>query len=236
MARLILTRNNKVLSSYKVDPGQQIAIGRHKDNQVVIDNMAVSAYHATIVYENDKLIVNDLGSRNGTFVNNEKVTKSPLAHQDWVTIGKNIIIIDLHESLSLESGADELMSKPADDFGDQTMLLDPQEGQQRWMGFDYLSFRSPVREDLELSDKPIYIGKNRDADIKISGFWSFLAGAPSAIISKQKENYTLAYVKGRLKPKVNGMEVTAATTLNHQDVISLGPVKLEIRRVRRPSN
>ena len=236
MARLILTLNNNVLSSHKVAPGQNIAIGRHKNNHVVLDNLAVSSRHAKIVFEDDKLTITDLDSRNGTFVNNAKVTESHLAHQDWVTVGKYIIIVDLHESLSLESGADKLMSKQADDIGDQTMLMDYQDSQQQWVGFDYLSFRKPVREDLELSDKPISIGKNTDADIKISGFWSFLAGAPSAIIRKEHQSYALIYVKGQLKPKVNGLKINASTTLNHQDIISLGPFELEIRCVRRPSN
>jgi len=236
MARLILTLNNKVLSSYKVPPGQNITIGRHGDNNVVIDNMAVSAHHATIHLKDDKLIVTDLGSRNGTLVNNEKVTKGQLAHQDWVTVGKHIIIVDLHESLSLESGAEELISKSAEDFGDQTMLLDRQEGQEHWVGFDYLSFRSTVREDLELSGKMVSIGKNQDADIKISGFWSFFAGSPSAIITRQHEDYFISHVGGQLKPKVNGLTVTDQMKLKHQDIITVGPVEVEIRRVRRPSN
>lgn len=236
MARLILTYNNQVLSSYKVAPGQEVAIGRHNNNHVVIDNLAVSSRHATIVFKNDQLIITDSGSRNGTFVNNEKVTQTVLAHQDWVTVGKHIIIVDLHESLSLESGADKLFSKSVEDLGDQTMLMDCQNEQQQWVGFDYLSFRTPLMDDLELSDKPVSIGKNKDADIKISGLWSFLAGTPSAIIRKQHQNYTLDYVKGHLKPKINGMKVTAATVLNHQDIISVGPIELEIRCVRRPSN
>ncbi len=236
MARLILTLNNKVLSTCKVPPDEQVSVGRHIDNKLIIDNMAVSSHHATIQFENDKLIIKDLGSRNGTLVNNDKIDTSQLAHQDWVTIGKHIIIVDLNESLSLESVADDLISKPAEEFGDQTMLLDRFEGQERWVGFDYLFFHSAVREDLELSDKMVSIGKNPDADIRITGIWSFFAGKPSAFISKQDSDYFISYVEGHLRPKVNGLTVTEQMKLKHQDIVTVGPVKIEIRRVRRPSN
>lgn len=236
MARLILTLNNKVLNSCNVPPDRKVTVGRHNDNMLVIDNMAVSAHHATFHFQDNKLIVTDLGSRNGTLVNNSKITEYRLAHQDWVTVGKFIIIVDLHDSLSLESAAEDLMSKSAEDFGDQTMLLDRQEGQERWVGFDYLFFHSTVREDLELSDKMVSIGKNRDADIRVTGLWSLFAGSPSAVITRQDKDYFISHAGGQLKPKVNGMSVTEQTKLKHQDIITVGSVKVEIRRVRRPSN
>ena len=90
MARLILTFNNKVLSTHLLSPGQQITIGRHPNNPIVIDNLAVSAHHAAIRLDGQKLILTDMGSRNGTLVNNEPVTECQLAHQDWITVGKHI--------------------------------------------------------------------------------------------------------------------------------------------------
>lgn len=235
MARLIVTFNNKVLNNYMVASGRQITIGRHPDNHIVIDNMAVSAHHATARLDGQKLILSDLGSRNGTFVNNERIKQSHLAHQDWVTIGKHILIVDLHETLSLEATADKLMARSEKEDADQTMILNREESQPSWVGFDYLSFLSTVREDYELSDKMVAIGKNQEADIRISGLWSMLAGTPSVTITKQHDDYFIEHVGGRLKPKINGTEVKGPTKLNHQDVIKIGPVEVQIRRVRRPS-
>jgi pSer/pThr/pTyr-binding forkhead associated (FHA) protein len=236
MARLILTFNNKVLSNHQISPGQQLTVGRHPDNKIVIDNLAVSAHHATIRAEGQTLILTDLGSRNGTYVNNERVEESQLAHQDWVSIGKHILIVDLHESLSLESTADQLMAASPDAAeADQTMVLDYKETRSSWVGFDYLSFLSAVREDFELSAKGVSIGKNPDADIKITGFWSLFAGQPSATITKRGDDYILSYVHGLITPQVNGRAVKQSIELNHEDVIKVGPIKVQIRFVRRPA-
>lgn len=235
MARLILTLNNRVLGSYKVTEGQQLSIGRSPNCQVVIENMAVSSSHARVSLEDGKLIITDMGSRNGTLVNNQKIKESVLAHQDWVTIGKHILIVDLHESLSLESTANNLMALSEKENGDQTMILDRESAQTSWVGFDYLSFLSSVREDFELSDKVVAIGRNHDADIRITGMWSLLAGSPSATITKQQDDYFLEHTGGRLKAKINGSEIKEPTRLKHQDIIKVGPVQVQIRRVRRPS-
>ncbi|MDA8140704.1 MAG: FHA domain-containing protein [Desulfobacteraceae bacterium] len=235
MARFILTLNNKVLGSFKVSEGQELAIGRQADNQIVIDNMAVSAHHARVRLENNKLTLTDLGSRNGTLVNNQKISKSILAHQDWVTIGKHILIVDLHESLSLETTMHDLMSKSQAESSDQTMVLDRQSAQTSWVGFDYLSFLSSVRDDFELTGKDVSIGKNPEADIRVTGMFSFLAGTPSATISKKRDDFVLEHIGGKFKTRVNGTAIKTPTQLKHQDVIKVGPVELQIRRVRRPS-
>jgi len=235
MARLILTFNNKVLGNHQISPGQQLTIGRHPDNKIVIDNLAVSAHHATIRAEGQNLILTDMGSRNGTYVNNERIEESRLAHQDWVSIGKHILIVDLYESLSMEATADELMGVPGGGANaDQTMVLDRKEAQSSWVGFDYLSFLSSVREDYELTSKGVTIGKNADADIKITGLWSLFAGQPSATITKRGSDYVLNYVQGRITPKVNGKAVKGSVKLSHEDIIAIGPLKVQLRFVRRP--
>jgi pSer/pThr/pTyr-binding forkhead associated (FHA) protein len=236
MARLIVTLNNKVLGNHMVAADRPVTIGRHSDNHISIDNMAVSAHHAKISFDDQKLVVVDLGSRNGTLVNNEKITRCTLTHQDWVTIGKHIIIVDYYESLSLEATADQLIagSEAASD-ADQTMLLDRIETQPTWTGFDYLSFLSANKEDFELTDQVVTIGKNPDADIRISGLRSFFAGSPSATIMKHSDGYILTPAGGRLKVMVNGSPIKDPAMLKHQDTVAIGPVQFQIRVVRRPS-
>ncbi len=235
MARLILTLNNDVISTHSIAPGEKIGIGRHPDNQIVIDNLAVSAHHATVRLDGQTLLLSDLGSRNGTLVNNEKVSESLLAHQDWVTVGKHTLIVDLYETLSLESSADQLIGRASASFGaDQTMMLDREAVNKGWVGFDYLSFLSAGKEDFELKEV-VTIGKNPDADIKITGFWALVAGEPSVTITRNQNEYILAHAGGMLKPKINGISISGPTKLNHQDIVKIGPVELQIRCVRRPS-
>src|SRR5258708_32930071 len=91
MAKLYLRfeQNGQVL---KEVPLSQAAttIGRLPDNSVQIDNLAVSGHHAKIGWENDHYFVEDLGSLNGTYVNNERVGKATLKHGDLLKIGTHV--------------------------------------------------------------------------------------------------------------------------------------------------
>jgi pSer/pThr/pTyr-binding forkhead associated (FHA) protein len=236
MARFIMTFNNRVLGNHQVVEGSPVTIGRHPDNHIIIDNKTVSAHHARIESRGRKMVITDLGSRNGTLVNNEKIKEAALSHQDWVTIGKHIIIVDLHESLPLEATADQLIARPEMNESEGTMMLEHDEHQSTWVGFDYLFFLSSRREDLELTHQIVTIGKNPDADIRVTGLCSFFAGAPSATIEKHHDGYTLTHVGGLTKVRVNGTPISEPFKLKHQDTVKIGPVEFQIRFVRRPSH
>src|SRR3990172_1094363 len=65
----------------------RMVLGRHPDCDVVLDSASVSRQHAQIVRENGKYFVEDLHSRNGTFVNGRIIQgRHPLADGDRVKI------------------------------------------------------------------------------------------------------------------------------------------------------
>jgi len=231
MARLIVTYNNQVLSNHFIMSGKELTIGRDSKNQICIDHPAVSQMHAKIVHDQQGLQLKDLGSSNGTVVNGERVMECQLAHQDWVVIGKHLIIVDLYETLSLESATQMLASKSsgvAEADGTMMLNIDMEQNQPGVQRFYFLSFMSSQKEDFELSDRPVFIGKNIDADIVISGLWAFLSGRPAARIEKHSGDYYLEYVSGMLRPKVNGEPIQKPTKLRKNDVIKIGPLKLQI--------
>lgn len=231
MARLILTYKNKVQKNFMVSPGTEIIIGRDAGNQVIIDHPSVSSRHAKILQSDKGLFLTDLGSTNGTFVNDDKVADCQLAHQDWIRIGKHVVIVDLYETLSLDATVQMLKTGASGVAeADGTMMLDMEiaKGKSGWASLDYLSFLNDNRPDLELSHKSVTIGKNKDADIVITGFWSWFAGQPTATISRQDGNYFLDHVAGLLKPKLNGITVQGPTRLKHHDIISVGPIKMQL--------
>lgn len=76
-------------------PGQRIpvegvaSVGRESDNQVVIPDATVSSRHAAVVYRDGRWWLEDLGSTNGTWVNDRRVaTPEPLADGDLIQIGR----------------------------------------------------------------------------------------------------------------------------------------------------
>lgn len=233
MARLFLTFNNKVLSHHFIVSGKEITIGRGPNNHIIIDHPTVSQKHAKIVHDEQGLHLSDLGSSNGTMVNDERVMSCQLAHQDWVVIGKYLIVVDLYQTLSLEAAAQMLRAESSGVAeADGTMLLNIDATQPSTQSFDFLSFMSEKKEDLELSDRPVYIGKNKDADILIKGLWTFLSGEPTARIEKYSGDYYLEFVSGMIKPKVNNKPIQSPTKLNHYDEIKIGPLRMQFHRTK----
>lgn len=65
----------------------RISVGRIDSNQIVIDDPSVSRHHARIQRENDKWVLYDLGSSNGTFVGGRPVQQRELKDGDKVMFG-----------------------------------------------------------------------------------------------------------------------------------------------------
>src|SRR5258708_6247496 len=99
-------------------------MGRAPDNDVPIDNLAVSNYHARVYQEASSLIVEDLNSLNGTFLNDIRVERAMLKDGDAILIGKHNIIVDLAHDAALQ--VDGWRKTPAPRVN-ETMVLDTQE-------------------------------------------------------------------------------------------------------------
>jgi pSer/pThr/pTyr-binding forkhead associated (FHA) protein len=68
-----------------------LTIGRHEDNDIVIDHMGVSGRHARVAVDGHSVILTDLQSTNGTFLNGRRVEQGELRPNDWITIGRHIL-------------------------------------------------------------------------------------------------------------------------------------------------
>ena len=97
MLRIILKFNNTVLKELKIDQ-DEIIIGRDTGNDIQIDNIAVSREHARIIKGPNYYFIEDMSSKNGTFVNGKKINKKFLKEDDEITIGKHSLKIVLEEN------------------------------------------------------------------------------------------------------------------------------------------
>jgi|SRR5579875_2506092 len=66
---------------------EALTIGRGRDNSIVLDDMLVSRQHVRITADADGLVLEDLGSRNGTYVNGRRVERTHLSEGDRIGIG-----------------------------------------------------------------------------------------------------------------------------------------------------
>ncbi len=93
MAKLTLMFEEKTVKEVSLG-ARPVGIGRSPDNDLTVDNLAVSNYHARVYVDSGKMVVEDLKSLNGTFVNEMRVERATLKHGDSIHVGKHHIKVD----------------------------------------------------------------------------------------------------------------------------------------------
>ena len=118
MARLILSLDGQVLAEYNMTK-ERYTIGRLPDNDVRIDNAAVSGHHGLIINILNDSFLEDLNSTNGTYVNGKLIKKHALTHGDVITVG--------HHHLRFVDS--QVESSEQDEF-ERTLVIQPGPGQR----------------------------------------------------------------------------------------------------------
>ena len=231
MPTITLRFKNNTIGTFDLQPGKSVTIGRLDDNDIVIENLAVSGRHAKIDMVGEGYLLTDLQSKNGCFVNEKLVASHWLNHGDNISIGKHIL------QFAFKDG-EPRPPAPTADQRDQTMVMDT--GHYRDMlsksgaaerlvaeagkPVGVLSYLAGGEGEFELVRKLVKIGKDPSSDIQVSGL---TVGQTSATISKRPNGYVLSYVAGLSKPKVNGKTIKQSIALNEFDVIEVGSLKLQ---------
>jgi len=84
--------------------GEALSIGRHSSNRLQLPDLAVSRHHCVLDPAAGRILLRDLGSRRGTFVNGLPVQERGLEEGDLVTLGGSLFLFRLRDD---ESGASE---------------------------------------------------------------------------------------------------------------------------------
>jgi predicted component of type VI protein secretion system len=129
VAKLILKFEQSVLKEVPLSQGV-VTIGRLPDNVVHIDNLAVSGHHCKIYWEQDKYVIEDNNSLNGTYVNKHRVTKAELKDGDEVLVGKHTLGFkdEWHEGAPSPSAFEH--KGPAVPQMQATMVLDTKKAKE----------------------------------------------------------------------------------------------------------
>ncbi|WP_432722262.1 FHA domain-containing protein [Jeongeupia wiesaeckerbachi] len=90
MAKLLLCLDGNVIKEYRIHR-DVFAIGRRPQNDLQIENLAVSGEHARIVRDGDDHVVEDLGSTNGTTVNGTPAARTVLRNGDEIGVGRYML-------------------------------------------------------------------------------------------------------------------------------------------------
>ncbi len=98
MASLVVVEGADAGKSY--DLKRALILGRQKGVDILVDDIGASREHCKVFTQDGDWFVLDLGSRNGTMVNGEKVSRHHLGHGDRIVIGKTVIRFDAPEQAS----------------------------------------------------------------------------------------------------------------------------------------
>ncbi|MEB3369082.1 FHA domain-containing protein [Saccharopolyspora mangrovi] len=85
--RLEVGRGSSAGTSFALGAGRTV-IGRHRDSDIVVDDVTVSRHHAELVVRDGRYVLEDGGSLNGTYVNRTPVISAELSDGDEIWIGK----------------------------------------------------------------------------------------------------------------------------------------------------
>src|SRR5271156_717738 len=86
MPKLVINPGTPQAREFELKPGTNY-LGRGFANDFKIEDPSVSSSHAEIMVSGNSVLVKDLGSTNGTFVNRAPVTNVPLQPGQWLRLG-----------------------------------------------------------------------------------------------------------------------------------------------------
>lgn len=104
MNKIIVNRGSFKLEEFDFTKNS-LTIGRAPDNDIKLDDIAVSNHHAKIVKVLNTCYIQDLGSTNGTLVNGKKMYKRSLYSGDIISLGKHQLLYQ--SDISTPSSADD---------------------------------------------------------------------------------------------------------------------------------
>ena len=239
MPKLVLKFENSVLKEVPVG-ASEVSIGRSPENGLVIDNPAVSHYHARVFHEEGRLMLEDFGSLNGTFVNGQRVKMVTLKPGDSVMVGKHSIVVsESRDPNGLASANGD--ARPAAPKINETMMLDTKARRdllQQVAAVGESSQMAPARlkvptlvvrmgktnqREYVLNDKLTLVGKSAMATVKLKGWF---APKVAAQINRREDNsYYIG--AGDKVPSVNGQPILHPAKLSSGDIIEVAGIELE---------
>lgn len=231
MPFLILKYQGKMIRQYTVEYGRPLSIGRNEKNDVIIGNLAVSGFHARVEFRENNVVVSDLESKNGTYVNGNRIKKAVLTNGDELGVGKHQLLFSEHRA-DVTFQETPLTATKAGSL-DVTMAIDTSElknGRQKELKgvsakpLPILVFKKGGKGRIELEGRYTRMGNARSNEVVVKGFF---VGKRAATVVRRDDGYYLNHVSGLIKPRLNGVKVgKEPVKLTHGDTVSLGQSNL----------
>jgi pSer/pThr/pTyr-binding forkhead associated (FHA) protein len=248
MARLILSLDGQVMAEYNMTK-ERYTVGRLPDNDVRIDNAAVSGHHGLIINILNDSFLEDLNSTNGTYVNGKLIKKHALTHGDVITIG--------HHHLRFVDS--QVESSEQDEF-ERTLVIQPGQVSEARLRAAAESLGAPAAQASQAPAAPatpaapaprapapppadkgapsraaklqVLSGQFAGRELELAKTLTTLGrpGVQVAAISRRADGYYVVHVESSKPgdyPLVNGQPIgPQARRLHDNDVVTLAGVKM----------
>jgi len=239
MAKFLLKFNMAVIKEIPIQPNvTSLTIGRKPDNDIVIDNPAVSGHHARFYKIGSSYFIEDLNSTNGTFIKGKKILKAEIHNGDQIDIAKHSLVFICEEEIK------EKQTTFAEPEIKPETFVAPEESISHGLTLEqkpeihappvptkvpYVRIIEGVvdKDEIELVNPVTYIGTEEPAGIKIKPTGGLFGSSTGivALISKRQDSCILKAMKQGY-PKVNGENVNDQVELKDGYIIEVGKTKM----------
>jgi pSer/pThr/pTyr-binding forkhead associated (FHA) protein len=199
-------------------------IGRKPDNDLPLEDPAVSGHHARILKIQEVLFIEDQQSTNGTFVNEQKIDRKQLRDTDTIRVGTHRLVFRYQDPTVAPS---EPVASAVDT--DKTMVVSgaiaaaAQSSPQKVGVVNILSGKT-TKAQYHLTRQVSLIGSHTDAAIQLTGWF---APKNAAIIGRRSEGYFVNPAEGSKKILINDEPVEGQQMLLDGDVLEVAGVRMQ---------
>ncbi|MFP5349774.1 MAG: FHA domain-containing protein [Gammaproteobacteria bacterium] len=207
MGKLVVKFQGKLIAEVTLRLGD-MKIGRKPGCEIVLNDPGVSGEHAVVKTVGLKSTIQDLGSTNGTFIENERVTSRALRHGETITIGQHTLIYRDDVTLSTATASNAGGAGARESLEKTTVLM--AFAQLLAIDGPHKGKRLPLVKETVVIDNP---------------------GKSPARILRTSEGYVLHAQVGPGEPRINDRPVPpGGQLLENGDVIEVAGTKYQMYR------
>jgi pSer/pThr/pTyr-binding forkhead associated (FHA) protein len=230
---VVLLLGDKQLGVFSLAAGEA-TIGRTPGNTIIIDNAGVSRRHAVIRVKGDTVVIEDLGSANGTFVRGQRIEEYALRDGDEIAIVKHRLVYRVPKDAEAQ-----VRVEPIQDVGQKTYIdaasvaqaMGARPGGRAEVAATTLRPRLllPDLKKFPLEEDEVRLGSGAGCQIQLSGM--FVGKVHARILRAKDGQLKIQHLSGLAGTRVNGEKITEHL-LKHGDEIEIGKQKLLFRLER----
>ena len=177
-------------------------LGRKDSNDIVLDNLVVSGSHCVFELKGlADVFIEDLGSTNGTFINNKRIKRQQLQDGDTIAIG--------HFRIQFLTASGDSGFGQTTAFDSQMMGPAPLQASFRVLNGSSTGLEVPVVKAVTTFGKP---------------------GVTVVAVSHRRTGFFVAHLDGAVIPALNGRPLSPdPVLLSHGDVLELSGTRMEFQ-------